>query len=81
MAWAMGMGLLEYQTMPSLRDVAHDGWLCTFTGQLQSGQLVRYGKGRQYTAYPSRTKSHLPGGPPCWANPLASASLSPPSFI
>ncbi len=25
------MGLLEYQAMPSLRDVAHDGWLCTFT--------------------------------------------------
>jgi hypothetical protein len=24
------MGLLKYQTMPSLRDVAHDGWLCTF---------------------------------------------------
>ncbi len=26
-----GMGLLEYQAMPSLRDVAHDGVLCTFT--------------------------------------------------
>ncbi len=26
-----GMSLLEFQTMPSLRDVAHDGWLCTFT--------------------------------------------------
>jgi hypothetical protein len=26
-----GMGLLEYQIMPSLRDVAHDGLLCTFT--------------------------------------------------
>jgi hypothetical protein len=26
-----GMGLLEYQAMPSLRGVAHDGWLCTFT--------------------------------------------------
>ncbi len=26
-----GMGLLEFQAMPSLRDVAHDGWLCTFT--------------------------------------------------
>jgi hypothetical protein len=25
-----GMGLLEYQVMPSLRDVAHDGVLCTF---------------------------------------------------
>jgi hypothetical protein len=26
-----GMDLLEYQAMTSLRDVAHDGWLCTFT--------------------------------------------------
>jgi hypothetical protein len=25
------MGLLEYQVMPSLRDVARDGWLCTYT--------------------------------------------------
>jgi hypothetical protein len=22
---------IEYQVMPSLREVAHDGWLCTFT--------------------------------------------------
>jgi hypothetical protein len=26
-----GMGLLEYQAKLYLRDVAHDGWLCTFT--------------------------------------------------
>jgi hypothetical protein len=26
-----GMGLLEYQAMPSLHDVAHAGWLFTFT--------------------------------------------------
>jgi hypothetical protein len=25
-----GMGLLEYQVMPSLPDIAHDEWLCTF---------------------------------------------------
>jgi hypothetical protein len=25
-----GMGLQEHQAMPSLRDVAHDGWLCKF---------------------------------------------------
>jgi hypothetical protein len=25
------MGLLEYQAMPYLRDLANDGWLCTFT--------------------------------------------------
>ncbi len=24
-----GMGLLEYQAMPSLRDIVHDRWLCT----------------------------------------------------
>jgi hypothetical protein len=27
----MGMDLAEYQAMSSLHDVAHDGWLCTFT--------------------------------------------------
>jgi hypothetical protein len=26
-----GMGLIEYQTMPSLHDIAHDGLLLTFT--------------------------------------------------
>jgi hypothetical protein len=25
------MSVLEYQTMPSLREVAHDGVLCTFS--------------------------------------------------
>ncbi len=25
------MVLIEYQAMPSFRDVAQDGWLCTFT--------------------------------------------------
>ncbi len=48
-------------------------------GQLLSGQPVRYGKAGG-TARPSPTKSHLPagplssrqpGGPPCWASPLA----------
>jgi hypothetical protein len=29
------MGLLEYQAMPSLNDVAHDRWLCTFTIEQQ----------------------------------------------
>ncbi len=28
-----GMGLLEYQAMPSLRDAAHDGVLCTFSNK------------------------------------------------
>ncbi len=26
-----GIGLLEYQAKPSLPDIAHDGWLNTFT--------------------------------------------------
>ncbi len=26
-----GRGLLEYQALPSLRDIAHDGVLCTFS--------------------------------------------------
>ncbi len=30
-----GMGLLEYQTMPSLREVAHGGWFFTFTIEQQ----------------------------------------------
>ncbi len=64
-----GMGLLVYQAMPSLRGIAHDGWLCTYVqyysswkfhqlaaGQLLSGQSVRYGKERRYG--PSITKSH-----------------------
>jgi hypothetical protein len=29
------MGLLEYQALPPLRNVAHDGWLCIFTIQQQ----------------------------------------------
>ncbi len=66
------MGLLEYKAnaMPSLRDVAHDVWLCTYNnswkfhqlaaGPLLPGQPVRYEKGRWYG--PSiNTKSHLPG--------------------
>jgi hypothetical protein len=28
------MGLLEYRAMPSLRDVAHDGVLCTFSNKI-----------------------------------------------
>jgi hypothetical protein len=63
-------GLLEYQTMSSLRDVAHDGWLCTFTsswnfhqlaaGQLLSGQPVRSGKAKRYG--PSITYKITPAG-------------------
>ncbi len=28
-----GMGLLECQCMPSLRDIPHDGVLCTFSNR------------------------------------------------
>jgi hypothetical protein len=34
-----GMALLEYQTMPSLRDVAHGGVLCTFS-TFRPGQVA-----------------------------------------
>ncbi len=56
-----GMGLLEYQAMPSLSDVTHDGHGCVHllyvfswkfqqlvAAQLRSGQPIRYGKGRWY---------------------------------
>jgi hypothetical protein len=68
--------------MPSLRDVAHDGVLSTFSKKISTrvGQVVwsvrADGMGR-----PSRTKlypsgvgslsSSQPGGPPNWASPLA----------
>jgi hypothetical protein len=69
------MGLLEYQAMPSLHDVAHDGWLCnvyiyfitaaenSISSQLGSScQGSRYGivKGRRYG--PSITDEITPAG-------------------
>ncbi len=33
--------ILEYQVMPSLRDVAHDGLLCTFTYISAAGNSIR----------------------------------------
>jgi hypothetical protein len=71
-----GMGLLEHQTVSSLPDVAHDGWLCTLTSswnfsRLAAGLLGSFCQGNRYgtdkaggTARPSRTKSHLPGHSP-----------------
>ncbi len=59
-----GMGLLEYQAMPSLRDIANDGWLCTFiiSQQLEIPQArIRKAGGRDR---PSHTKSHLSGHSP-----------------
>jgi hypothetical protein len=66
------MGLLEYQAMPSMRDVDHDGILCTFTihitaaGNSNSSQLGSSCQGPVQqaggTARPSCTKSHLAFG-------------------
>jgi hypothetical protein len=61
------MGLLEYQAMSSLRDVAHDGVLCTFNKRSAPDlsrmvSLVRAGDMDR----PSRIKSHpaVPGHSP-----------------
>ncbi len=73
-----GMGLLEYQAMPSLCDVGHVGWLCnvyiyfiTAAENSISSQLGSSCQGSRYgivkaggTSRPSRTKSHLPGHSP-----------------
>ncbi len=65
-----GMGLLAYQAKPSLRDVAHDVVLSTFTaaGNSISTQLGSFCQDNRYctkkasgSARPSRTKSHLSG--------------------
>jgi len=37
-----GMGLLGYQAMPSLRDIAHDGVLCAFSNRSAPDQGKRY---------------------------------------
>ncbi len=72
------MGPLEYQTMPSLRDEAYDGWLPIVAtvnnhswkfhqdaaGQLLPGQPRYCMEKAGGTARPSRTKSHLPGHSP-----------------
>ncbi len=72
------MGLLEYQAMPSLRDVAQDGWLCnvyiyyiTAAGNSISTQVGSRFKGNRYgtekvggTARSTRTKSLLLGHSP-----------------
>jgi hypothetical protein len=50
------MDLLEYKAMPSLRDVDHDGVLCTFSNR----------------SAPNLGKLNGPlGETPCWACPLA----------
>jgi hypothetical protein len=79
-----GISLLEYQAKPSLRDVAHEGWLSTVTeaGNSISSHTEKAGG----TARTSRTKitpagslsSSQPGGPPCWASPLDSGLIGMP---
>ncbi len=80
------MGLLENEAMamPSLRDVAQDGWLCTFiiwkldipTSRSWAAPVTateRYGKGRRYgpsIKHAGSLSSSQPGGPPCWTSPL-----------
>jgi len=68
--------------MASLRDVAHDGVLCTFNNRLAPDRGKWCGPSGQMEwtlNSPSHTKPHpagslyssQPGGPPCWASPLA----------
>ncbi len=71
------MGLLEFQAMPSLRDVAHDG-VHLVTNQPQTGAsgVVRQGRwhGPSITtkSHPARSlSSSLTGGTACWTSPLA----------
>jgi hypothetical protein len=87
-----GMGLPQYQAMPSLRDVAHDGWLCTYVqyysswkfhqlaaGQLLSGQPVRYGKERRYG--PSITYKITPAGSLSYPARQAGSRVEPASSL
>jgi hypothetical protein len=63
------MGLLEHQAMPSFRDVAHDGVLCTFSVSPGQGQVMW--SVHHVQSHPAGSlSSSQPGGPPCWASPL-----------
>jgi hypothetical protein len=76
-----GMGLLEYRALPSLRDVAHGGVFCVHLviDQPQTGasgvvrQGRRHGPSIMCQNHPllGHSSSSQPGGPPCWASPLA----------
>jgi hypothetical protein len=62
------MGQLEHQAMPSLRDVAHDGVLCTLViDHPQSGANGVVGQGRRHG--PSITYKITP----CWVTLLQQA--------
>jgi hypothetical protein len=78
-----GSTRVQYQSNPSSRrDRANDGVLCTFINRLAPDWAKWCGSSGQaawHSVRPSRTNSHpagslsssQPGGPPCWANPLA----------
>ncbi len=77
-----------YQDMPSSRLVTHDGVLCTFSNRSAPdrgkwcGDVVRQGRrqGLSTVHRPAGTLfSSQPGGPPCWATPLAFGLIAPPS--
>ncbi len=67
-----GMGLLEYQVMPSLLFVAHDGVLCTVSNGSAPDRGKWCGPSGQAASHPAGSfSSSQPDGPPCWASPLA----------
>jgi hypothetical protein len=72
-----GIGLLEYQNMPSLRDVAHAGVLCTFSNRSAPDRGKWYGSSGQSKLTVHHVQNHTllgsagslsssqSGGPPC----------------
>jgi hypothetical protein len=56
-----GMGLLVYQAMPSLRDLAHDGVLCTFSNRSAPDRSNRCGPQGWWHGPPTTYKIT-----PCW---------------
>jgi hypothetical protein len=75
------MDLLEYQAMPSLRDVARKGVLCTHSNRSAPDRGKWCGPSGQaewtvhqvqnHTLLAGSLSSSQPGGPPCWVSPLA----------
>jgi hypothetical protein len=62
-----GMGLLQYQAIPSLLVVDHDGVLCTYSNRSAQKRVMWSVK-----ITPCWVTPLLPAGwPPCWANTLA----------
>jgi hypothetical protein len=66
-----GMGQLEYQSMPSLRGVAHDGWFCVFiifkkAGKPISSQLSSSCQGNWYSTVKAdgTARPSMPGHSP-----------------